>query len=144
MVMQWGDKIQHEGEPPFWLARNDVVKVACAIGGDHMGPAQSARWDYAPRTFRLNSRHIAYQALAAGFVPWGGDWVPPADWNAGPVLLRNGKTVSVADDCGPSWRHCKPHRWPFRRDHSSEIIGYRRKSSSAAYIPERELERMAG
>lgn len=75
--------------------------------------------------YQLRANHPYYLATSQGFAYWPGGDGAPADWDGGPVLLKNNEIGKALH-----WGRNTPAPHGFEGDH--DIIGYRRKVEAPA------------
>jgi len=119
---KWGGPIEVNGVRPEWLGDDELTVIKLSMDSYGTGPQElhvRQIWWESTSAIRLPRDHPAYNALAAGFTPWGGGESAPDDWDGGEVLFADGDAGSIFKD-SPCWNHDDPC--------PSDIIGYRKRA----------------
>jgi len=125
--MEWGDKIYTGQRRPAWL-KDDATPVFWHDSGWQSGSSTAGRmvWEQTgdPLEYiQLEASHTAYTAINAGYEPNPGDSEkPPADYDGGPVLARNGSQFVYGAYL--NWKIPHMNDGPT----SGDIIGYKCKA----------------
>ena len=117
--IEWGPEIKVNGERPAWLADDDKFNwYGCAYTGTNH------QWEGVD-SIRLPADHWAYDAIRAGFEPWGGGDSAPEDWDGGKVFVYDDTAL---DDAYHVRKITNVLCWKADSEPYVRIVGYRKRA----------------